>query len=186
MRQHRSWLAFSVVAVGVILASSCGSSSPSTMTMVLTQPAPAHHTENFGNDEGSIGNLHSFGAELSENGERVGVLTGQRVLSQPASEVEWAVEERLPNVDGLELVNLAVWNQTMSFHLEGRGSIQVAGDRLLVTDATSSSIPFMVAMAQQPLAIVGGTGEFKFARGEVVSVRNDDGTYTQTLSYRLS
>jgi hypothetical protein len=36
------------------------------------------------------------------------------------------------------------------------------------------------------MAIVGGTGEFMFARGEVVSVRNEDGGYTQTLTYRLS
>jgi len=156
------------------------------MTMVLTQPAPVHHSKFFGHEAGAIGNLNSFGADLSENGVRVGVLTGERVLTQPASEVAWAIEERIPNVGGMDYAKFSVWTQTMSFHLEGRGSIQVQGDRLLVTDPNTSLIPTMVVAARQPMAIVGGTGEFMFARGEVVSVRNEDGGYTQTLTYRLS
>jgi hypothetical protein len=116
----------------------------------------------------------------------VGVLTGERVLTQPASEVDWAIEERIPDGETVDFTKFSVWSQTMSFHLKGRGSFQIQGDRLLVTDPSASPIPFMVTAAQQPLAIVGGTGEFKFASGEVVSVRNEDGGYTQTLTYRLS
>ncbi|CAB4324089.1 unannotated protein [freshwater metagenome] len=179
-------LLLALTAIGALFLSGCGSSSPKTLTMVLTQPAPVHHTENFGHEPGAIGNLHSFGADLSENGKVVGVLTGERVLSQPASEVDWAIEERIPEGENVDFSKFSVWHQTMSFHLQDRGSIQIEGDRLLVTDANSSPIPFMVTAAQQPLAIVGGTGEFKFARGEVISVRNEDGGYTQTLTYRLS
>ncbi len=186
MKRLAVLLVVSFAAVITLTLGGCGESSPKTMTLVLTQPAPVHHSEYFGHDAGAIGNLNSFGADLSENGQRVGVLTGQRVLTQPASEVAWAIDERVPDADGTDLAKFSVWNQTMSFHLKGRGSIQVQGDRLLVTDTNTPLIPAMVIAAQQPLAIVGGTGEFMFARGEVVSVRNEDGSYTQTLTYRLS
>ena len=127
----------------------CGDPSPKTMTMVLTQPAPVLHSEFFGHETGAIGNLNSFGADLSENGQLVGELTGERVLTQAASEVAWAIEERVPNADGMDLTKFSVWYQTMSFHLEGRGSIQVQGDRLLVTEPNTSLIPAMVVAAQQ-------------------------------------
>lgn len=176
----------SIAVLGAVVLGGCGDDTPKTLTMVLTQPAPVHHTENFGHEPGAIGNLHSFSADLSEDGTPVGVLTGERVLTQPASEVDWAIEERIPDDEDVDFSKMSVWHQTMSFHLKDRGSFQIEGDRLLVTDANTSLVPFMVTAAQQPLAIVGGTGEFMFARGEVVSVRNEDGSYTQTLTYRLS
>lgn len=51
------------------------------------------------------------------------------------------------------------------------GSIQVQGREY---DKGSSNI-----------AIVGGTGGYRYIRGEMVSVNNGDGTFTQTLYYRL-
>lgn len=51
------------------------------------------------------------------------------------------------------------------------GTIQVAGREF---DRGSSAI-----------AIVGGTGRFAGIRGEMISANNDDGTFTQTLHYRL-
>jgi hypothetical protein len=40
-------------------------------------------------------------------------------------------------------------------------------------------------VAPQALAIVGGAGEFEFARGEEITVLNADDGYTQTLTYLL-
>ena len=51
------------------------------------------------------------------------------------------------------------------------GSIQVAGREL---DKGTSAI-----------AIVGGSGTYSGIRGEMTSVNNADGTFTQTLHYRL-
>ena len=51
------------------------------------------------------------------------------------------------------------------------GSIQVAGREF---DRGESAI-----------AIVGGTGAWSGVRGEMTSVNNGDGTFTQTLRYRL-
>ena len=76
------------------------------------------------------------------------------------------------------------WHQAMTFHLPGRGTIDVAGDRLLNADP-NAAFPRIKKVAPQALAIVGGTGEFKFARGEVTTVLNADEGYTQTLTYLL-
>jgi len=58
------------------------------------------------------------------------------------------------------------WTLTM----EG-GTIQVAGREF---DQGASDI-----------AIVGGTGEYSGIRGQMESVNNDDGTFTQTLYFQL-
>ncbi len=51
------------------------------------------------------------------------------------------------------------------------GSIQVAGREF---DQGAST-----------LSIVGGTGQYAGIHGDMVSVNNNDGTFTQTLRYRL-
>lgn len=51
------------------------------------------------------------------------------------------------------------------------GNIQVAGHEL---DQGASAI-----------SIVGGTGEYAGITGDMESVNNDDGTFTQTLHYKL-
>lgn len=51
------------------------------------------------------------------------------------------------------------------------GTIQVAGREF---DGGTSDI-----------AIVGGTGRYSSITGEMQSVNNDDGTFTQTLNYRI-
>lgn len=57
---------------------------------------------------------------------------------------------------------------TLTFH---NGSIQVAGREL---DQGESAI-----------SIVGGTGRYAGIAGEMISVNNNDGTFTQTLHYRI-
>ncbi|WP_143735817.1 c-type cytochrome [Methyloprofundus sedimenti] len=52
------------------------------------------------------------------------------------------------------------------------GTIQVAGREF---DQGSSAI-----------GIVGGTGEYQHISGELISFKNSDGTYTQTLTYTLA
>jgi len=179
-------LVLAVVAFGALALSGCGDSSPKTMTMVLTQPAPLNNIENFGQAASEIGNLHTFQAPISENNEIVGQLTGERVLTQSSGDIAWAIEQQVPGAEGIELPNAAVWHQSMSFHLKGRGTIQVEGNRVLLSGTEPSLIPLMAIAARQPLAITGGTGEFMFARGELTSVHNDDGSYSQTFTYRLS
>jgi hypothetical protein len=35
------------------------------------------------------------------------------------------------------------------------------------------------------ISIIGGTGQYLNIQGEMHSINNDDGTFTQTLNYRL-
>lgn len=51
------------------------------------------------------------------------------------------------------------------------GSIQVAGREF--------------EHGASPIAIVGGTGRYAGIRGEMQSLNNEDGTFTQTLRYRI-
>lgn len=186
MKKPLAVLGLAFVAIGALALSGCGGSSTKTMTMVLTQPAPLHNIANFGQAAGEIGNLHTFQAPLSENNVLVGQLTGERILTQTSENIAWAIEQQVPGAEGIDLPNAAVWHQSMTFHLKGRGTIQVGGNRVLLSSTDASLIPLMAIAARQPLAITGGTGEFMFARGEVTSVRNDDGSYSQTFTYRLS
>jgi cytochrome c553 len=52
------------------------------------------------------------------------------------------------------------------------GTIQVQGKEL---DKGSSAIP-----------IIGGTGDYQHISGQLVSLKNSDGTFTQTLTYKMS
>jgi cytochrome c553 len=64
------------------------------------------------------------------------------------------------------------WTLTFNHAAVDKGTIQVAGREF---DQGSSNI-----------AIVGGTGAYQHISGELVSFKNADGTYTQTLTYKLA
>ncbi|NQZ09294.1 MAG: dirigent protein [Algicola sp.] len=64
------------------------------------------------------------------------------------------------------------WTLTLNGGGHDAGTIQVAGREF---DQGSSAI-----------AIVGGTGAYQHISGELISFKNADGTYTQTLSYTLA
>lgn len=61
------------------------------------------------------------------------------------------------------------------------------GDEIVVQGANiyPAGQTIMKPQAAQTRAIVGGTGKFKGIRGQVVTTRNPDETYTHTLEYRL-
>ena len=176
--------AVAVLSLFVIatLSVACTQEPAASTELILTQPAPVDSVQTFGNPPGTIGNLHTFVAPISEDGAVVGYISGQRVLTKTADMLVGLTDKEDPRV----VANIAIeeWHQTMTFHLPGRGTIDVAGDRLLNVDP-KAAFPRIKKVAPQALAIIGGTGEFKFARGEVITVLNADEGYTQTLTYLL-
>ena len=172
-------LSLSIIA---ILSTACTQEPAQPVELILTQPAPVDSVQTFGNPPGTIGNLHTFVAPISEDGAVVGYISGQRILTKTADMLVGLTDKEDPRV----VANIAIeeWHQTMTFHLPGRGTIDVAGDRLLNADP-NAAFPRIKKVAPQALAIIGGTGEFKFARGEVTTLLNADEGYTQTLTYLL-
>ena len=165
-----------------ILSGACTQEPAEPIELILTQSVPVESVQTFGNPPGTIGNLHTFVAPISEDGAVVGYISGQRVLTKTADMLVGLTDKKDPRV----VANIAIeeWHQTMTFHLPGRGTIDVAGDRLLNADP-KAAFPHIKKVAPQALAIIGGTGEFQFARGEVTTVLNADEGYTQTLTYLL-
>ena len=165
-----------------VLSVACTQEPAEPIELILTQPAPVDSVQTFGNPPGTIGNLHTFVAPISEDGAVVGYLSGQRILTKTADMLVGLLDKKDPRV----VADIAIeeWHQTMTFHLPGRGTIDVAGDRLLNADP-NAAFPRIKKVAPQALAIIGGTGEFQFARGEVTTVLNADEGYTQTLTYLL-
>ena len=164
------------------LSVACTQEPAAPIELILTQPAPVDSVQTFGNPPGTIGNLHTFVAPISEDGAVVGYLSGQRILTKTADMLVGLLDKKDPRV----VADIAIeeWHQSMTFHLPGRGTIDVAGDRLLNADP-NAAFPRIKKVAPQALAIIGGTGEFQFARGEVTTVLNADEGYTQTLTYLL-
>jgi hypothetical protein len=165
-----------------ILSVGCTQEPAEPIELILTQPAPVDSVQTFGNPPGTIGNMHTFVAPISEDGAVVGYISGQRVLTKSADMLVGLTDKEDPRV--IADVAIEEWHQAMTFHLAGRGTIDVAGDRLLNVDP-KAAFPRIKKVAPQALAIIGGTGEFKFARGEVITVLNADEGYTQTLTYLL-
>ena len=164
------------------LSVACTQEPAAPTELILTQPAPVDSVQTFGNPPGTIGNLHTFVAPISEDGAVVGYISGQKVLTKTADMLIGLTDKEDPRV----AADIAIeeWHQAMTFHLPGRGTIDVAGDRLLNADP-NAAFPRIKKVAPQALAIIGGTGEFQFARGEVTTVLNADECYTQTLTYLL-
>ena len=172
-------LSLSIIA---ILSTACTQEPAQPVELILTQPAPVDSVQTFGNPPGTIGNLHTFVAPISEDGAVVGYISGQRILTKTADMLVGLTDKEDPRV--VASIAIEEWHQTMTFHLPGRGTIDVAGDRLLNADP-NAAFPRIKKVAPQALAIIGGTGEFKFARGEVTTLLNADEGYTQTLTYLL-
>jgi len=164
------------------LSVACTQEPAAPIELILAQPVPVESVQTFGNPPGTIGNMHSFVAPISEDSAVVGYISGQKVLTKTADMLVGLTDKKDPRV--VAGVAIEEWHQTMTFHIAGRGTIDVAGDRLLNANP-NAAFPHIKKVAPQALAIIGGTGEFKFARGEVITVLNADEGYTQTLTYLL-
>lgn len=132
-------------------------------TLVLVQEAPELTMVDVGEQGHTVGDLLIFEARVSGEGGESGVLHGTAItadLTDPGDAE--SAGDRLDQ---------------MTFDLGNGDGIVVAG-KILIPDGERE-----MAMAQPTLrAVVGGTGRFMGARGQVESVRQEDLGYRHTFT----
>jgi len=160
-----------MIALAALLASTlmaaCDlrSTNHSSETLTVYQDAPTLSLLDLGPPGRSPGDVHHFFAPLhsSPGGPVTGEVFGTKTLVKLATDANPNLEQR---------------TTLLSFTFGDRqDQIIVLG----VVDYTPTGAEFN---AGQPVvrAILGGTGKYMGARGQLISTRNADGSYTQVFT----
>jgi len=163
---QRTILAAATASASVLITA-CGahSNNPSTETFTVYEDAPKMSLLDLGAPGNSLGDVYHFSAPLhSERGGPVtGELIGSKTLVKMASDANPNLERRA----------------TLMFFTFADGNDQIIA--LGAADYTPSAPEFG---AGQPVVrpVLGGTGKYIGARGQVTSTRNSDGSYTQVFT----
>jgi hypothetical protein len=160
-----------IIGLAAVLASTliaaCGlrSTNPSTETLTIYQDAPKMKLLDLGEPGNSPGDVYHFFAALhsSPSGPVTGEVFGTKTLIKMATDAN-------PNLE----TRATVLFFTFANHQD---QIVALGAR----DYPSTAGEFD---AGQPVmrAILGGTGKYMGARGQLASTRNTDGSYTQVFT----
>jgi hypothetical protein len=160
-----------VTALAALLASSlmaaCGlrSTNSSAETLTIYQDAPKMKLLDLGEPGNSPGDVYHFFAPLHSKpgGPVIGEVFGSKTLVKLATDANPNLEQRAT---------------LLSFTFNDRQDQIIA---LGVTDYSPTAGEFD-AEKSRARAILGGTGKYIGARGELTSTRNADGTYTQVFT----
>ncbi len=174
------------LAAGAGILAGCGSSAaaPVATTLVITQPAPTTHVHDVTSAGPSVGDVDTFQAPILQSGKVVGEVSGVRTLTELSKDLNWVVQDRVPGTANGVAVDQ--WSQTMVFYFTGGNTLQVEGERLAPEPTASGAFPLIVPSKSQQLAVVGGTGIYRFTHGQLTTKRNTDGTYTQTFDLQTT
>src|SRR4051794_30451801 len=149
-----------VLAAACILAPASASAAPRSSVLRLTSTAPKFTTVDLGPSGKSPGDIYVFTAGVkTRSGRRIGVLRGMQMsikLERSAETVQAQLTFLFAN--GSQIV------------VGGIGQFPLGGTGLL----TNRSY-------RRP--ILGGSGRYIGARGELVSTRRADGHYDQTFRF---
>jgi hypothetical protein len=149
------------------LIAACGarSNNPSNETFTVYEDAPKMSLLDLGQPGNSPGDVYHFSAPLRSNpgGQITGEVFGSKTLIKLATDANPDLEKR----GTLLFVTFA----------GGQDQIVVFG----ITDHSPAAGEFA---AGQPVVrpVLGGTGKYMGARGQVTSTRNADGSYTQVFT----
>ena len=150
-----------------VLITACGahSTNQSTETFTVYEDAPKMSLLDLGAPGNSLGDVYHFSAPL--HSERGGPVTGEVIGSKTLVKVATDANPNLKRRATLLFFTFA----------DRKDQIVAFG----AADYSPSNPEFD---AGQPLVrpVLGGTGKYMGARGQVTSTRKDDGSYTQTFT----
>jgi len=150
-----------------VLIAACGahSTNQSTETFTVYEDAPKMSLLDLGAPGNSLGDIYHFSAAL--HSERGGPITGEVVGSKTLV--------KLPTDTNPTLERRA----TLMFF-----TFADAKDQMIAFGAAdySPSVPEFDAGKSVVRPVLGGTGKYMGARGQVTSTRNQDGSYTQVFT----
>ena len=150
-----------------VLIAGCGahSTNQSTETFTVYEDTPKMSLLDLGAPGNSLGDVYHFSAPL--HSERGGPVTGEVIGSKTLVKV---ATDANPNMER---------RATLLFFTFADGKDQIIA--FGAADYSPSSPEFD---AGQPVVrpVLGGTGKYIGARGQVTSTRNADGSYTQVFT----
>jgi hypothetical protein len=148
------------------LLAACGAhSSPSTETLTVYEDAPKMSLLDLGTPGNSLGDVYHFSAAL--HSERGGPITGELIGSKTLVKMPTNAN---PNVERRATLMLFTFG-------DGKDQIVAFG----AADYSPSNPEFGAGQsAVRP--VLGGTGKYLGARGQVTSTRNSDGSYVQVFT----
>jgi hypothetical protein len=162
---HRTLAMAALLGCSLITACSQHSTNPETETFTVYEDAPKISLLDLGALGNSLGDVYHFSAPLHSEpgGPATGEVIGSKTLVKVATDANPNLERRAT---------------LMFFTFADRKDQIIAFG---VADYSPSAPEFD---AGQPLvrAILGGTGKYIGARGQLASTRNADGSYTQTFT----
>ncbi len=146
-------------ALGSASALPAAQAEQHTRTFVLTQQPPTLHPIDLHIEGASVADMVLYEASIAGELGESGLLTGFLITADvPDAETNDLHQDRLGQ---------------LSFDLGNGTSLVVAGEAIYPSEDVE-----MTADAAQVRAVVGGTGDFLGARGQVETTRNDDdGSY---------
>ena len=163
---QRIILGAAAIATSVLIAA-CGahSNNPSTETLTIYQDAPKMSLLDLGAPGNSLGDVYHFSAAL--HSERGGPVTGEVIGSKTLVKMP---SDANPNLER---------RATLMFFTFADGK-----DQIIAFGAADYSPSTPEFDAGQPVIrpVLGGTGEYIGARGQLSSTRNADGSYTQVFT----
>jgi hypothetical protein len=162
----RRTIALAVLLVSIVMTA-CGqrSTDPSSETLTVYQDAPTLNLLDNGPSGNSPGDVHHFFAPLHSRpgGPVTGEVFGTKTLVKLATDANPNLEQR---------------TTLLSFTFGDRK------DQIIVLGVVDYSPTGPEFNASQPVvrAVLGGTGKYMGARGQLTSTRNADGSYTQVFT----
>jgi len=150
-----------------VLITACGAHSTNQSTEIFTvyEDAPKMSLLDLGAPGKSLGDVYHFSAPLPS--ERGGPVTGEVIGSKTLVKV---ATDANPNLER---------RATLLFF-----TFADAKDQIIAFGAADYSSSAPEFDADQPVVrpVLGGTGKYMGARGQVTSTRNADGSYTQVFT----